>query len=294
MTHRSGFVNIIGRPNVGKSTLMNALMDTQVSIITYKPQTTRHRIQGILTGEDFQIVFSDTPGYVHDPSYKMHEKMNRFVYGTFEDADIMLFLVDRDDRYDEGHPLIQRLQKLQVPLFLIVNKIDLLSSEEIEKTFSKYETLLKPTEKLAISALQRVGIDTLRTLIQKYLPEGPQYYPPDQLSDLPERFFVSEIIREAIFLQYREEVPYSCEVAVESFKEAPDIIRIEAFVFVSRKTQKVIIIGKRGEAIKKLGIAARKKLEEFLGKKVFLDLRLKVRENWRNNNQLLDRLGYRR
>ncbi len=294
MTYHSGFVNIIGRPNVGKSTLMNALMDTQVSIITYKPQTTRHRIQGILTGEDFQIVFSDTPGYVHDPSYKMHEKMNRFVYGTFEDADIMLFLVDRDDRYDESHPLIHRLQKLQVPLFLIVNKIDLLTSDEIEKTFGKYETLLKPTEKLAISALQRVGIDTLRALIRKYLPEGPQYYPPDQLSDLPERFFVSEIIREAIFLQYREEVPYSCEVAVESFKEAPDIIRIEAFVFVSRKTQKVIIIGKRGEAIKKLGIAARKKLEEFLGKKVFLDLRVKVRENWRNNNQLLDKLGYRR
>ncbi len=273
---------------------MNALMDSNLSIITYKPQTTRHRIHGIVNGPEFQIIFSDTPGFVHDPAYKMHEKMNRYVHTTFEDADIMMLLVDHEEVYDRQHILIQKLSKLECPVFLVINKIDLLDQGQQLSQMDAWRSIFDFQEIFPISALKRQGIDELFALIQRYLPEGPKYYPEEQLSDRPERFFVSEIVREQIFFQYRDEIPYSCEVAIDSFKDDPDIIRIEAFIFVNRKTQKSIMIGKNGEAIKKLGTEARKKMEDFLGKRVFLALRVKVRENWRNNDQWLDKLGYSR
>ncbi|MCB0688224.1 MAG: GTPase Era [Saprospiraceae bacterium] len=289
---KSGFVNIIGRPNVGKSTLMNALVGENMSIITYKPQTTRHRILGIITEEDYQIVFSDTPGFVHDPSYKMHDKMNRYVFTTFEDADVMLFVVDQSDDYKEDHILIQKLNELACPVLLVINKMDLLAPEELVKIKDWYQSLLPKAEIMAISALNKVNTASLYQRIVAQLPEGPMYFPPDQLSDRSQRFFISEIIRENIFLLYREEIPYSCEVTIESFKEEEDIIRIEALIFVNRKSQLSIIIGKKGESIKRLGTDARLKMEAFLEKKVFLQLHVKVREGWRNNDRLLDRLGY--
>ncbi len=289
---RSGFVNIIGRPNVGKSTLMNALMDENMSIITYKPQTTRHRILGIVNGENFQIVFSDTPGFVHDPAYKMHDKMNRFVMSAFEDADIMLLVTDKSDRYTRDHILIRKLNSLASPVFLIINKIDLMDEDELLTLINEWQDLLDFTECIPISASQKLNTDKVVKLIKENLPEGPEYFPDDQLSDRSVRFFVSEIIREQIFLLYREEIPYSCEVAIQSFKDEEKIIRIEAHVFVNRKTQKSILIGKGGKAIKKLGIESRKKMEDFLGKQVFLELRVKVRENWRDDDQLLNKMGY--
>ena len=273
---------------------MNALVDSNVSIITYKPQTTRHRIQGILNGPDFQIIFSDTPGFVHDPAYRMHEKMNRSVHSTFEDADIMLFMVDPTDKYDKKHVLIQKLAKLTCPIILVLNKIDLLSEIEILKAIEKWRELYPFNDIFPISALKERGTKELLALILQSLPEGPKYFPDDQLSDRPERFFVSEILREQIFLQFRDEIPYSCEVAIDSFKEEPDIIRIEALIFVNRKTQKAILIGRNGEAIKKMGTEARLRMEDFFGKKIFLSTRVKVRENWRNNDRLLDQLGYNR
>ena len=279
---------------MGKSTLMNALVDSNVSIITYKPQTTRHRIHGILNGPDFQIIFSDTPGFVHDPAYRMHEKMNRSVHSTFEDADIMLFIVDHTDKYDREHILIQKLSALNCPIILVINKIDLLSEVETLEAIETWRQLYPFKEIFPISALKERGTKALFNLILQYLPEGPKYFPDDQLSDRPERFFVSEIIREQIFLQYRDEIPYSCEVAIDSFKEEENIIRIEAIIYVNRKTQKAILIGKNGEAIKKMGTEARINMESFFAKKIFLSTRVKVRENWRNNDQLLDKLGYNR
>ena len=290
---KSGFVNIIGRPNVGKSTLMNALVGEHVSIATFKPQTTRHRILGIINGPDHQIVFSDTPGYVHEPNYRMHEKMNRFVMTAFEDADIMMLVTDIDDPYTEDHNLIRKLNDLESPVFLLINKIDMLTEEVSLQLVRKWQNLLSFTECIPLSALQGTNVDKLLKLIINYLPEGPVYFPEEQLSDRTERFFVGEMIREQIFLQYREEIPYSCEVTVESFKDEPALVRIEAYVFVNRKTQKSILIGKGGQAIKSLGTASRMKIESFLKKKVFLQLRVKVRENWRNNDDLLNKLGYK-
>jgi GTP-binding protein Era len=289
---KSGFVNIIGRPNVGKSTLMNALVGERMSIITYKPQTTRHRILGIVSGEHYQLVFSDTPGFVHDPSYKMHEKMNRYVFTTFEDADVMLMVVDQSDQYHEDHVLIQKLKNVSCPVFLTINKIDLLQEVDLATMSTYYHELLPNAHICTISALHETNTQILFDQIVAHLPEGPAYFPPDQLSDRPQRFFVSEIIRENIFLLYREEIPYSCEVAIESFKEEENIIRIEALIFVSRKSQQSIIIGKGGSAIKQLGIDSRQKMETFLEKKVFLQLHVKVREDWRNNDRLLEKLGY--
>ncbi|MDH3650818.1 MAG: GTPase Era [Saprospiraceae bacterium] len=289
---RSGFVNIIGRPNVGKSTLMNALIGEQMSITTFKPQTTRHRIRGILNSSEFQIVFSDTPGYVVDPAYKMHEKMNRFVFGTFEDADILILLIGPGDKYEDDHPLLKAIKNSTCPKFLVINKVDLVSDQEVLFLIDSWKDRINFTEIIPISALHHNNTDTLLRLVIQHLPEGPVYFPQDQISDKPERFFISEIIREQIFLLYQQEIPYSCEVAVESFRESGDLIRIEATIFVNRKTQKSILIGKGGTAIKKLGIQARRKIENFVKKKIFLDLHVKVRENWRNNESLLDRLGY--
>ena len=296
-THKSGFVNIIGRPNVGKSTLMNALVGERMSIITNKPQTTRHRIIGILSEENYQIVFSDTPGIIRNPSYKMHEAMNRFVKTTFEDGDLMLFVTEVGEKYKADDPIVQRLQKVEVPLFLVLNKIDLASPEEIAQQIQFWTQLISFNEVIPISALKKKNTEKLLELILEQIPEGPVYYPKDQLTDRPERFFVSEIIREKILLQYKQEIPYFSEVAVTSFKESltkkgEDLVRINATIFVGRKTQKSIIIGKNGTAIKRLGTDARKDLEIFLEKKVFLELYVKVKDNWRDDDRMLQHFGY--
>ncbi len=295
--HRSGFVNIIGKPNVGKSTLMNALVGERMSIITNKPQTTRHRIIGILSGDDFQVVFSDTPGYIEDPSYKMQEAMNRFVHSTFEDADLMLFVTDVQEKYEEDDPIVQKLKRLDIPKFLVLNKIDLVKPEEILALIKKWNDWINFEETIPISALQKKNTDTLLKLIFEKLPEGPAYYPKDQFTDRPERFFVSEIIREKILELYEQEVPYSTEVVVESFKEGvtkkgENLIRIAATIYVMRKTQKAILIGRQGSSIKKLGTEARKSIEIFLESKVFIELHVKVRDNWRNNEKALKGFGY--
>lgn len=298
MQHQSGFINIIGRPNVGKSTLMNALVGERMSIITNKPQTTRHRIIGILSGDDFQMVFSDTPGIVRDPSYKMHEAMNRFVNTTFEDADIMLFVTDAQERYKEDDETIAKLKRVDIPLFLVINKVDLIDEVRLVELIQWWSQQIDFTEIIPISALHKRNTDVLFRLLKKYLPEGPPFYPKDQLTDRSERFFVSEIIREKILQLYEQEIPYSCEVVVTSYKETmtkagEPLVRIYAEIFVARKTQKSIIIGKNGFAIKKLGSEARKDLEVFTEKKVFLELHVKVKDNWRDDERLLKHFGYK-
>lgn len=294
---KSGFVNIIGRPNAGKSTLMNALVGERMSIITHKPQTTRHRIIGILTGEHFQIVFSDTPGYVKKPSYKMHQAMNRFVEGTVEDADLMLFVFDLTEELESDNPVIEVLQKTEAPILLILNKKDLVAEQRAQDVLGWWKKRIKVADNMVISALKGEETSALLEKILTYLPEGDPYYPPDQLTDRPERFFVGEIIREKIFMLYDDEIPYSCEVSIESFKEAKTkagepITRIEATIFVMRETQKAIVLGKGGVAIKKLGTYARQEIERFVQTKVFLELTVKVRDNWRDDERALQRFGY--
>lgn len=295
--HKSGFVNIIGRPNVGKSTLMNALVGERMSIITNKPQTTRHRIIGIVSGEDHQIVFSDTPGIIRDPAYKMHDAMNRFVNTTFEDADIMLFVTEPAEKYEDDDPIIFKLNKVEVPLFLVINKTDTVEPEVVMEMIQLWNKRVKFTETIPIAALHKTNTDKLFDLILANIPEGPAYYPKDQLTDKPERFFVSEIIREKILKFYQQEIPYSCEVEIESFKETETkagepLVRITALIYVARKTQKAIIIGKGGAAIKKLGSEARKSMEIFLEKKVFLEMHVKYKENWRDDERTLRNFGY--
>jgi GTP-binding protein Era len=295
---RSGFVNIIGRPNAGKSTLLNALVGERMSIITHKPQTTRHRIIGILTGEHFQIVFSDTPGYVRDPAYKMHQAMNRFVEGTVEDADLLLLVFDLTEELEDSNPILAMLAPVQAPIFLVLNKKDLVKEQRLEDTLNWWSKRIKISDHIAISALKEDNTAILLQKILTYLPEGPAYYPTDQLTDRPERFFVSEIIREKIFLLYSDEVPYSCEVGIESFQESTTnagepLARIRASIYVLRETQKGILLGKGGLAIKKLGTTARMAIERFLQTKVFLELTVKVRGNWRDDERSLQQFGYK-
>jgi GTP-binding protein Era len=295
--HKSGFVNIVGKPNVGKSTLMNVLVGERMAIISNKPQTTRHRIIGIVSGDDFQVVFSDTPGFIEAPAYKMQRAMNAFVSEAFEDADLVLIMVDATEVEPANHPFAERLKKLKVPVFLVLNKMDLASKEKLEMVKNAWLAQFAFAEVVEISAKEKRNTDFLFQQILKYLPEGPEYYPKDQLTDRAERFFVSEIVREKILELYHQEIPYSCEVLVESFKETETndgkpLVRIAATIFVNRKTQKSILIGKNGEAIKQLGSAARKDLEVFLEKKVFLELYVKVKEGWRDNDQLLKGFGY--
>ena len=296
--HKSGFINIIGRPNVGKSTLMNALVGERMSIITAKPQTTRHRIIGILSGEDFQMVFSDTPGVIGQPAYRMQYAMNAFVRSTFEDADLMLLVTEPGETYEATDPLLEALRKLKVPRFLVINKIDLIKEEVLAELILSWKEKLPFEEIVPISALHSTNTEKLRELVLQYLPEGPEYFPKDQLTDRTERFFVSEIIREKILLLYHQEIPYSVEVIVDAFKEGETtreglpLVRISATIFVSRKTQKPILIGKNGESIKKLGTEARLAIEKFIEKKVFLELFVKVKENWRDDDLMLRRLGY--
>ncbi len=294
---RSGFVNIIGRPNAGKSTLMNALVGERMSIITHKPQTTRHRIIGILSGEGFQIVFSDTPGYVKQPNYRMHQAMNRSVEGTVEDADLMLFVFDLTEELEDDNPVIDVLKKTEVPILLILNKNDLVAEQRAQDVTGWWRKRIAVTDALALSALKEPNAASLLEKIIGFLPEGEPYYPIDQLTDRPERFFVSEIIREKILLLFSDEIPYSTEVVVEDFKEGKttageDIARIQATIFVMRETQKAIVLGKGGAAIKKLGSIARLDLERFLKTKVFLELTVKVRDNWRDDDKALQRFGY--
>jgi GTP-binding protein Era len=295
--HRSGFVNIVGKPNVGKSTLLNALIGERMSIITHKPQTTRHRIIGLLTGEDFQIVFSDTPGYIKDPSYKMHRAMNRQVEGTLEDADLLLVVVDLTEAPDEDHPVLAFVAKAAMPILLVLNKKDAVSPEVLSVRSEWWQERIKPEQTFAISAKGQDGTVELLEVIKAKLPEGPAYYPEDELSDRTERFFVSEIIRENILLLYSDEIPYSVEVSVEGFKDTTttkgeNLARISANIYVSRETQKAIMLGKQGLAIKRLGTDARKGIEDFLQRKVFLELTVKVRENWRDDDKALQRFGY--
>lgn len=296
--HRSGFVNIIGRPNVGKSTLMNALVGERMSIITSKPQTTRHRIIGIINDEDYQVVFSDTPGIIDAPAYRMQEAMNRFVEATFEDADIMMFVTEVGETYADDDPVLERLRAVEAPLFLVLNKIDQVSEERVLQLIQEWNERLSFTETIPVSALHKANTDRLLEVILQHLPEGPAYYPKDQLTDRPERFFVSEIIREKILVLYHQEVPYSSEVIVTSFKEdetnkGEPLVRIGADIYVARNTQKAIIIGKGGSAIKQLGMEARKDIEKFLEKKVYLELHVKVKDNWRDDDRMLKHFGYR-
>ncbi len=295
--HKSGFVNIVGKPNVGKSTLMNALVGERMSIITAKPQTTRHRIIGILSGDDFQIVFSDTPGLVKDPSYRMHMMMNRFVHSTFEDADILCLVTEPSEVVDEDNPLIDKIHNLDIPRFLVMNKMDQHDEATVRMQMEAWSALVPFEQQFAISALHQTHTQDLLQKILEYLPEGPAYYPKDQLTDRPERFFVSEIIREHVLTLYEQEIPYSTEVTVESFKETTTVhgeplIKIAATLYVARKSQKNILIGKEGHAIKTLGTNARKSLEAFLESKVFLELHVKVKENWRDDDRMLQSFGY--
>ncbi len=277
---------------------MNALVGERMSIITNKPQTTRHRIIGILSEEDYQIVFSDTPGIIEDPSYKMQEVMNAFVKTTFEDADLMLFVTTVEEQYKADDPIVEKLKAVEAPLFLVLNKIDLVKPGRVLQLIKWWNDLIPFKETIPMAALHKNNTDTLLKVILDYLPEGPAYYPKDQLTDRPERFFVSEIVREKILEYYHQEIPYSVEVIVTSFKEGTNrneepLIRISAEIYVARKTQKSIIIGQGGKAIKHLGMEARKALETWLEQKVFLELHVKVKDNWRDDDRLLKHFGYR-
>lgn len=289
--HRSGFVNIIGNPNVGKSTLMNALVGERISIITSKSQTTRHRILGIVNGDDFQIVYSDTPGIIK-PNYKLQEKMMDFVSVSFDDADVFLYVTDVVESAEKNAEYIERLSKVKIPVLCLINKIDLVSNEEVENLRLFWKNRLPNAKIFEISALNGTNLDIVFNEIVSLLPEGPAWFPKDQLTDKTERFIVSEIIREKILLNYKKEIPYSCEVAVEEFKESPDIIRIKAVIIVERPSQKGIIIGNKGALIKKVGTEARIDIEKFFGKKVFLETFVKVEKDWRNNDRDLSRFGY--
>ena len=268
-----------------------------MSIITNKPQTTRHRIIGLVSGESYQAVFSDTPGVIDDPAYRMQESMNQFALSAFEDADIMMFVTEPGEHYADDDPIIQRLRDVKAPLFLVINKIDTVDDGKVLELIKLWNDRIAFTETIPISALRKLNTERLMEVIMNYLPEGPAYYPKDQLTDRPERFFISEIIREKILLLYQQEIPYSCEVIVTSFKDGETkkgepLVRIGAEIFVARKTQKSIIIGKGGSAIKKLGMEARKSIEEWLESKVFLELHVKVKDNWRDDERSLKHFGY--
>jgi GTP-binding protein Era len=288
--HKAGFVNIIGNPNVGKSTLMNALVGEKISIITPKAQTTRHRILGIVNGSDYQIVFSDTPG-VLKPGYKLQEYMMRAVKNTVSDADIFIVLTEVSSGFD--HPeLLEQIRQTGVPVLLLINKIDLSNLEQVIARSEEWKRNFPDWLVLPVSALQNFNLDQVLNKIVELLPDSPPYFSQDELTDRPQRFFVTEIVREKILLNYQKEIPYSVEVGVESFTEEANLVRIRCNIFVSRESQKGILIGHQGSMLKKVGTEARKDIEEFLGKKTFLELHVKVSKNWRENEDLLKRFGY--
>lgn len=290
---KAGFVNILGLPNVGKSTLMNALMGEKLSIVTAKAQTTRHRIFGILTENDYQIVFSDTPGFL-EPKYALHEAMMRYVATSLDDADIIVLMADVRQPLIETQ-WVDMLRKTSAPILVALNKIDLSNQQEVLAKINSWQHLIPESKGIyPISALNNFQIDALKQSIIQLLPQHPAYYPEDQLSEQTERFFAAEIIREKILLLFEEEIPYSCEVVIESFKEKEDMIVIQAIIFVERNSQKGILIGKNGQMLKKLGIAARQDLEKFFGKKIYLETFIKVDENWRKHKEKLLKYGYLR
>lgn len=295
--HKSGFVNILGKPNAGKSSLMNTILGEKLSIITSKAQTTRHRIMGILNEPDYQIVFSDTPGIVK-PSYKLHEKMMHFVEESLTDADIFLFVIDVSEKNlnDPDNPLYEKveekLKKTDKPVIIAINKVDLIDQAKLEEIGSILHQKFPKAQLIPVSATKKFNTDTVLKVILENLPEGEPYYDKDEISDKPMRFFASEMIREKILLYFEKEIPYSVEVVVNSYKEEPNITKIQADIFVARESQKNIIIGQGGVAIKNLGTAARKEIENFIGNKVFLELYVKVKKNWRDDESILKNMGY--
>jgi GTP-binding protein Era len=291
MAHKAGFVNIVGNPNVGKSTIMNALVGEKLSIITQKMQTTRHRIKGIVSGEDFQIVYSDTPGILK-PSYKLQESMMRFVDTALIDADVILFVTDVKEKVDKNPEYIEKVRKSNMPVIVLINKIDLSNQEEVVKLFDYWGGVFPGADIFPISALEKFNIEPIFDRILELLPEGPAFFGKDELTDRNERFFMQEIVREKILLHYQKEIPYSVEVEVEEFKESDKIINIRTVIHVARDSQKGIIIGHQGKMIKRVGPEARKDAEEFFEKKIFLELYVKVAKDWREKDGALKQFGY--
>jgi GTP-binding protein Era len=291
MPHKSGFVNIIGNPNVGKSTLMNNLVGERISIITSKSQTTRHRIKGIVNGDDFQIVYSDTPG-VLKPNYKLQESMMKFSTSALVDADIILYVTDVVETIDKNEDFLKKVQNTDTPVILILNKIDLTTQDKLVEMMDMWKEKLPKAEIFPMSAKENFNVSNLFNRILELLPEGPPYFAKDEMTDLPARFFVNEIIREKVLTNYDKEIPYAVEVEVEEFKDEPKIINIMAVINVERMSQKGIIIGHQGKALKKVGTEARKDLEAFFGKKVFLKIYVKVAKDWRNKENKLKGFGY--
>lgn len=289
--HKAGFVNIIGNPNVGKSTLMNAFIGEKLSIITSKAQTTRHRILGIVNGDDFQMILSDTPGIIK-PSYELQASMMDFVKSAFEDADILVYMVEIGEKALKDETFFKKITHSKIPVLLLLNKIDTSNQEELEKQAEIWQAKVPNAEFYPLSAITGFNVKTVFDRIVELLPESPPFYPKDQLTDKPERFFVNEAIREKILLHYKKEIPYSVEIDTEEFFEDSDIIRMRSVIMVERDSQKGIIIGHKGEAIKRVGIEARKDLEKFFGKQVHLELYVKVNKNWRSNVKQLKRFGY--
>lgn len=292
MSHKAGYANILGKPNVGKSTLMNALVGERVSIITSKAQTTRHRILGIVNGDDFQIVFSDLPGIIK-PTYKMQESMMDFVRTSLEDADIFIYLVQIGDKPDKQPEEYTKIKNMQVPVVLLLNKMDIAEHDEVEQERQLWQQDFPQATIIPFSAKFNWNLETLMTTMVNHLPESAPYFDKENWTDRPERFFVTEVIREKILLNYKQEIPYSCEVVCSYFMEDGDIIKISADIYVERESQKPILIGKGGEMLKKVGTEARKDLEKFFGKKIFLETHVRVSENWRNNDSMLRKFGYR-
>ena len=290
--HKSGFVNIVGNPNVGKSTLMNRLVGERISIITSKAQTTRHRILGIVNTDDMQIVYSDTPGILH-PNYKLQESMLNFSESALGDADVLLYVTDVIETIDKNEEFLQKVQQVkEYPVLLLINKIDQTDQAGLEKLVTMWKELLPQAEIIPVSALNNFNIDYVKRRVEELMPESPPYFEKDALTDKPARFFVTEIIREKILLYYQKEVPYAVEVVVELFKEESELIHIKALIIVERDSQKGIIIGHKGQALKKVGAMARKDIERFFQKKVFLEMFVKVEKDWRNRDTLLKRFGY--
>lgn len=291
MTHKSGYVNIIGNPNVGKSTLMNVLVGEKLSIITSKAQTTRHRILGIVNSDEYQIIFSDTPGIIHQPAYKMHEVMNSHIRTALIDADLIIYVVDVTEKASHEE-YVTKLIESSLPVFVVLNKIDLSNQEEVAAMIVQWKEKLPKAEVFPIAAAHLFNTEGLLDRILEVIPESPPYFPKDELTDKSMRFFISEIIREKILLYYKQEIPYSVEVAVDSYEETEKLVKIQAHIYAARDSQKAILIGKQGSAIKRVGTEARLDMEAFIGKKVFLELSVKVVKDWRNDDNLLKRFGY--
>jgi len=291
MSHKAGFVNIIGNPNVGKSTLMNAFVGEKLSIITSKAQTTRHRILGIVNGDDFQVILSDTPGIIK-PAYELQASMMDFVKSAFDDADVLIYMVEIGEKELKDDAFFKKITNAKIPVLLLLNKIDTSNQEQLEEQVQLWAQKVPNAEIIAISALEGFNVKEVFDKIIELLPESPPYYPKDQLTDKPERFFINETIREKILMHYKKEIPYAVEIETEEFFEEESIIRVRSVIMVERNTQKGIIIGHKGSALKRVGVEARKDLEKFFGKQIHLELYVKVNKNWRSNQRQLKRFGY--